>query len=898
MAPQILTGTGNVTTNTNAATTAVTLAKPPNTADGDTLLWVVGHRGPGALSGIPAGWTEFASKFTTPYTLSLLYKKIPSAAAETPTSYTLTAPSSSRLASAMMRCTDADALFDNVAGALSLTTGTLSLILPGLTTSKANQLLIAIGFGGFAGNSSGSPYFQTPAGMTSVFPTPDLVINSSSSSSLCVYQQSIAAAGTVTGNVTVGIVAARPATNTQGFLLALSAAAVVPSITPSFGQAGQFTAVVEKPPAIAATFGQAGTFTAIVYADVPPQPLMSYPPACILYVDGVRMADGQPGELDTDPVALDDLRVTWGRNNTLDQPTPATCTFNVLDMPGGQRFLDVMHMGSRIEVRAEAIIYPDPTVSTIGNLWPSALRNGVVTAGAGTPAATMMSTGPADQALTGTVPPLPFSSNVSAWDGVPRTLAGQSWRLKGTFTFPARFAGWRSWSAQVRPIGFTGPAGTWTGANLPDIATTDAAGNFDLTFVPPPGVWLGFGITVYPTGPTWDDLDDTTWDALGSVTWDQLGSFTLSAVQMLAPAAGALRAGSVFAGRITDMEARYSLDVGGTVVDVIAQDDTAELANRYVGDVPWAVEDLNTRFGRIVAASGQAVTWTVDPGVQDTLVSYKDVDSQPATRLLQELAQSVAGALWSATSVSSGPFLRLEDIDSRPPLQILQMGDDGLVHIAVAPVVGDKGITLSACDVLLEPVRWVQDATDASTRVAVIWKDQDPDPVKPTDRTETVIDAALETATGQRRVSVSTVLATQAAALVTADSLLGRLSVPGWRVSGLEWRAELDDKLDAAMLSTVMQILDGATRIGLPILLTDLPEWSPTGTRADVPLYLEGGRFSSVGGAWRLELVTSSAVSQGLALAWDQLPADWSWDEFGPEISWSELAGVGLDPGL
>ena len=841
---------------------------------------------------------------------------------------------------------------------------------------------------------------------------------------------------------------------------------------------------------------------------------LSLPPACVLYVDGARFADGQPGEPDSMPVALTDLRVNWGRRNTLDQPSPATCTFRVLDIPGGQRFLEKLHLGSRVEVRAEATIYPDPSVSTIPALLPGPVTDAVATGG------TVVADG--DRAAVVVYPPRAYSSNPSAWDAVPRALAGQTWRLKASVQRPAAFAGWSGWAGEIRPVSFVSPAGP--GTVLPDVGTIAAgsgAAAVDLTFVPPGGVWLGFQIRLWPVGPAWEELDSTTWEQLppggsprtnryvnpravdvanngwvnnrgfggggtgtwsfltgttgpagtgittcrrktwtvaattnadtgfniqetngtwtpvtpgqtitvsawlrpisstgakyanmvlvfydrvpvggvvvsapestwatipsgqwgrvsftvlvpagaasvrivpdidngggtslwavgdtldctgvlmevvptvgsffdGStpdvpgvsdyawtgvvnaststavsapaVTWDDLARFTLSGVEMLAPAAGAARTGSVFAGRLTDMTARFELGIGGTVVSCTAQDDTAELANRFVGDEPWGAESIGTRFYRIVTASGQAVQWQIDPGVVDVQVSYKDVDRQPATKLLQELAQSVGGALWAATAVASGPFLRLEDINSRAALFVLVMGGDSLVHIVVSDsvVTAGKAVELSACDVLLEPVSWVQDSTDASTRVDVSWREQtvvDGLP-KPTDRTVTAVDPVLEAATGQRRVSVSTQLAQQADAQRVADSLLGRLSTPGWRVDGVTWRADAEERLDADKLGVVMQILDGATRLGLGMIFTDLPEWSPSATSANQGLFLEGGVFSNVDGMWTLELLTSGAAAQGVAdVVWDELPADWSWDEIGPEISWNDLAGVSI----
>jgi hypothetical protein len=167
--------------------------------------------------------------------------------------------------------------------------------------------------------------------------------------------------------------------------------------------------------------------------------------------------------------------------------------------------------------------------------------------------------------------------------------------------------------------------------------------------------------------------------------------------------------------------------------------------------------------------------------------------------------------------------------------------------------------------------------------------------VKPVDKTVTAVNPAAEAAAGQRRVQVSTQLSTAAAAQGVADALLGRLTAGGWRIRGLTYRVELADPLTPAGLALVMTILDATTRIGLPIVLTDVPSWSPAPTRADVPLYLEGARLTNTAGAWLLELITSSAAAQGAAaIGWDQLPAAWQWDQFDPAITWNDLRGVGL----
>ena len=639
----------------------------------------------------------------------------------------------------------------------------------------------------------------------------------------------------------------------------------------------------------------------------------SFPPSCLLFVDGVRYADGQPAEPDTEPVALTGLTVVWGRSTTIDQPAPASCTFTVLDRLGGDRFTARLGIGAWVQVRADATIYPDPTVPTLSD--PGFEGSSVGSA----PSVITSNARPVrvtdERAHTGVhavrvdphdagrgvrviFPPAPLSNDPAGWDDVPRTLPGQSWRYGAAVRAATALAAVAR--AQVHPVTFTQP---WAGTERV-LTLTAAAGPVDGagwavhtgTITPPAGVWLGLAVDLYPTGPAWEDLPPAlTWaDIDPAVSWAELAACYVDDLVMLAPAAGAARAGEVFTGRVTDLVAEWDGNAGGTIVTVTAQDDTAELANRYVGAEPWAAEPLGARFARVLAAAGQQMQYTVDPVPAALQVTYRDVDNQSAGGLLADLAKSAGGALWSATSLTTGPYLRLEDIDARAPLLTLEMDAGGVVRIVPAGMPGGHGITVSACSVLLDPVRWVQDVADVATRVAVGWKDQTPDPVKPVDRTVTVVDQTAEAATGQRRVQVSTELATLDDATRVANSMLGRLSSGGWRVAGITYRVDPLDPLDAAGIAAVMTILDATTRIGLPLLLTDVPSWSPAPTAADVPLYLEGATLTNTAGAWTLDLVTSAAWATGAAgVAWQDLPAEWAWNEFDPAIRWADLAGVG-----
>jgi hypothetical protein len=613
-------------------------------------------------------------------------------------------------------------------------------------------------------------------------------------------------------------------------------------------------------------------------------------------IDGQPISDGCTSTDPHAPAVLSGLRVTWGRTGTVDQPTPSSCVFTVADPTTGPRLVPTLTIGRRVDVRTDTVIYPDPTVSTIPALIPSDLVHAtrVVVAPAGTATAVADGTG---LAMLVTFPPLAYTPNPLGWDTVPRTLPGQSWRFTATAAFPAVFAGWHGWAVTVCPVAFTRPDGT----DARPLGPAAPGPAVDVTFTPPPGVWLGLQVRCYPPGPAWAQLDGTAWSGLPGHTWEQLSTIVISGVQLLAPAAGAAQSALVFSGRITDVIASWD---GGpdTGLQVIAQDWLAELANRFVGDTPWPAEPLGTRADRVVALSGQPVTLTTDPGVAALQVTYRDVDRQAATGLLQQLATSCGGILWTATHLVTGQVMRIEDTAARPAALTLSTAGTGLVHVVPSPAAIATALPLTACDLDADPVRFVLDMTDTVSMVAVQWLEQVADPgppatVKPTQRTLELTDPNTLAVIGARRLSVSTQLTGSGDATLQAQGWLARSSVLAWRIEGLTWDTDAD--LDPGEITAIMTLLDGTRRNGLPIALTDLPDWAEalTGGQDQVALYVEGGTYTYAAGSWVLELATSAATGSAAGnTPWTALDPGWRWLDFDPAVTWLDLYGVTYPP--
>jgi hypothetical protein len=209
----------------------------------------------------------------------------------------------------------------------------------------------------------------------------------------------------------------------------------------------------------------------------------------------------------------------------------------------------------------------------------------------------------------------------------------------------------------------------------------------------------------------------------------------------------------------------------------------------------------------------------------------------------------------------------------------------GIVQV-VQVVAG--GTVLTACDVLRDPVTFEQDVSDITTRAAVSWLEQvldDKGQPATAEHSVTVIDADLETTYGTRRIGVTTQVTTSAAAMDVANRLMARLTVGGWRATGFV----VDDVLvnDVAVL---LSFLDGTSRIGLPVRVTDMPDWSPAG--AALSTYLEGGTYHYDDGRWVLDLNVSSARGQGQSVTWAELDPTWRWIDVDPALTWAGVYGV------
>jgi hypothetical protein len=487
--------------------------------------------------------------------------------------------------------------------------------------------------------------------------------------------------------------------------------------------------------------------------------------------------------------------------------------------------------------------------------------------------------------------------NPDAWDDIPTTIAGDTYRI-------------HAWVHVVPGVQVSMRAALFSGPYSPAFATepgaalgvTPAGGSgwvlLDADYTPTTtGRWVGIDLEAAVSAP-WSTTPGT-WAAQPAGTlWADFAAFDADQVDVLTSGGGGEVHVLTFSGRVTDVEAAFDDQVNGPVIDVTAADFLADLGNRPVGDQPWSVEALAVRVRRILdlatLPSEPAIVADIAETVADTAVSWQDVDFQPAANLLTDLTQSVDGVMWSATHVVSGPYLRIEDPSDRPAMYQLAKDDGGVIVIDPAAFVGGAvpPLDLSACDLLRDPVTFHVDVGDISTRARIEWQEQTVDDTgkpAPTGRIEVLIDAARETTYGTRSVSVSTLLTTSADAINVGERILAR-TLGDWRVVGITV-ADADFNVpDEIAADALLRLLNGVERGGLPVRITDIPEWSPIGN--PLPGYVEGGEYTFTGGGWELALIVSRATGLGASALWNEFPADWLWNQFDPALTWNNMRGV------
>lgn len=333
---------------------------------------------------------------------------------------------------------------------------------------------------------------------------------------------------------------------------------------------------------------------------------------------------------------------------------------------------------------------------------------------------------------------------------------------------------------------------------------------------------------------------------------------------------------TVFVGRVSDLDLDHNPDTGHAEVKVTGDDALAQLAHIYLGDEPWPEEGAQLRAIRIAALlpvglSGFESEFGALPERFWT-VRDRDVDRQPALSLMQDVARSTDTALYVVRGESGETPLKwlYHGLSLDHPGRVFELDvGSGLYEIVDAS--GVEEVALSA-DYLDGGVNYRKGLGQLVTHAEVeYW-----DPIGETDVSVLYVNGAAEAAHGTRRENIRTQLVDQADAETLAARTLLR-GVPSWRTETLTWDPTDGGPTSSLIGTTTMfRFLRLRDRVGLGVLISDLPAWVP----AEVDyVFVEGGVLRYLAddfphadghpGRWvvTMALVPSSGIGRGITYA-------------------------------
>jgi hypothetical protein len=312
-----------------------------------------------------------------------------------------------------------------------------------------------------------------------------------------------------------------------------------------------------------------------------------------------------------------------------------------------------------------------------------------------------------------------------------------------------------------------------------------------------------------------------------------------------------------FVGKVTDSAV---IPAPGTSsrrrrVRVTAVGPKASLGRQLVGDTPWPAELDGARVDRLLALASGVTVGATDSGTVQ--LRARDVDRQPLLQLLDQAATDAEGL-------------------------VVELRDGTLAyHDADHRAAAAAALELTSAQVLW-PLSWSQDLQGLVNDLTVGWGASDPQAeVRMTD------DASIAVH-GLYAAKVSTQLDTEAAAEAYAQLTVARRGRPWWDLPAM-----------------TLELVRGVPQLAGQLLALEVSDLlQVTGFPTDAPLQLgrlwvEGWTETITDKSWTLQLAVTPYGRTGPAARWADVPADLTWADLDPAMSWAGAAswdtGTGPD---
>lgn len=583
---------------------------------------------------------------------------------------------------------------------------------------------------------------------------------------------------------------------------------------------------------------------------------------CSLSIAGYQLTGSTPAG------ALDTVKITWGRRDSVSQPSPSTASCRVLLPEDPTNYADMYSIGRSLEINSRVQVWKEGSDRRL-DLANATIDGTTLAAGRYAPPAW------ANRVLA-VIPPAAPSTTIGAWDTIPTASEGQTWNMSITLAVSETPS-----YVEIRPAYYQSPSAyPYLGdaiAHATDAATITLAA----PFTPPPrlsGYWVGLAVIAQPVGKSWNTVE-SPWNR-ENASWNALNSLSIANASITAPAKADSIDVNVFTGTITDTSISLDASLKRPVMTITASDILADLSHRRIGSNPWPTHTLAQRVAAVIKELGTNVRTEIDPAPAARTLAWKDVDSQPAASILSSAATSTSSLLWASSHRTTGPYLRFED-----PARRLSLGRLSFDGSKVRITASTPSATISASCIPRTGVTVDRDNADSATVARLTWKEPGVDDKGArtlTDRTITVKDEDAITRIGYRDISISTELinrrdAEDALSAFYRSHLPGSYTLPSLAVDTSIRSERLDRQTLAAML-------DATRRMGLAIRITDLPRWMAV--PSTLTAYLDGGTYTYSKKRWSIQMALTRPEAIGTGLAWNQTPPGLAWNQT-PPLTWA-----------
>ena len=583
---------------------------------------------------------------------------------------------------------------------------------------------------------------------------------------------------------------------------------------------------------------------------------------CTLSIAGYQLTGSTPAG------AIDTVKVTWGRRDSVSQPSPSTASCRVLLPEDPTNYADMYTIGRTVEINSRVQVWKEGTARRL-DLANASIEGTALAAGRYAPPSWV-------NRFLAVIPPAAPSSTIGAWDTIPTASEGQTWNASITLAISETPS-----YVEIRPAYYQSPSAyPYLGdaiANATDATSITLA----VPFTPPPrlaGYWVGLAVIAQPLGKSWNHVS-TPWNQAPGA-WNALNTIRITDASITAPAKADSIDVNVFTGTITDTSISLDTSLNRPVMSITASDILADLSHRRIGSNPWPTHTLAQRVAAVIKELGTQVRTEIDPAPAARTLAWKDVDSQPAASILSSAATSTSALLWASSHRTTGPYLRFED-----PARRLALGRLTFDGSKVKVTASTPSAHLSASCIPRAGVTVDRDNADSATIARLTWKEPGVNEKGErilTDRTITVKDADAIARIGYRDISISTELvnrrdAEDALSAFYRSHLPGSYALPNLTVDTSIRGERLDRQTLAAML-------DATRRMGLAIRITDLPRWMAV--PSTLTAYLDGGTYTYSRKRWSIQMALTRPEALGAGLSWNQTPAGLSWNQTAP-LTWA-----------